>query len=198
MQNLSTEQLLEALNSAIKLNLCKDFIILLANNEINIDRFVDVNGLIQPRYMYTLCRSISAPINVSSYTTLLNHCYNDKFVDKWSLMDMWTKDHVPLSGEVVRQLINDFILENKLIKAKLTVRGKRVDLKNIHSNLLVMTAANDTVVPEEASLPVMDLVSSEDKTYEKIVTGHIGMFLADKCPAKMDNWLANRSKQVQK
>ncbi|MGG1675012.1 sporulation histidine kinase inhibitor Sda [Neobacillus sp. NRS-1170] len=31
MQNLSTEQLLEAFNSAIKLNLCKDFIILLAN-----------------------------------------------------------------------------------------------------------------------------------------------------------------------
>ncbi|MEY2195057.1 sporulation histidine kinase inhibitor Sda [Neobacillus sp. BF23-41] len=31
MHNLSTEQLLEAFNSAIKLNLCKDFIILLAN-----------------------------------------------------------------------------------------------------------------------------------------------------------------------
>ncbi|QIZ07797.1 sporulation histidine kinase inhibitor Sda [Priestia megaterium] len=31
MHNLSTEQLLEAFNSAIKLNLCKDFVILLAN-----------------------------------------------------------------------------------------------------------------------------------------------------------------------
>ena len=31
MHNLSTELLLEAFNSAIKLNLCKDFILLLAN-----------------------------------------------------------------------------------------------------------------------------------------------------------------------
>ncbi|PFN97903.1 hypothetical protein COJ85_22055 [Bacillus sp. AFS076308] len=31
MHNLSTELLLEAFNSAIKLNLCKDFIQLLAN-----------------------------------------------------------------------------------------------------------------------------------------------------------------------
>ena len=31
MHNLSTELLLEAFNSAIKLNLCKDFIRLLAN-----------------------------------------------------------------------------------------------------------------------------------------------------------------------
>lgn len=31
MHNLSTEQLLEAFDSAIKLNLCKDFILLLAN-----------------------------------------------------------------------------------------------------------------------------------------------------------------------
>jgi len=167
------------------------------NNEINIDRFVDVNGLIQPRYMYTLSRSISAPINLSSYTTLLNHCYNDKFVDKWSRMDMWTKDHVPLSGEVVRQIINDFIVENKFIEGKLTVRGKRVDLKNIHANLLVMTAANDTVVPEEASLPIMDAVSSKDKTYETFMFGHIGMFLSDKCPAYIDKWLESRSKQVQ-
>ncbi|WP_223588001.1 sporulation histidine kinase inhibitor Sda [Neobacillus bataviensis] len=34
MQNLSTEHLLEAFNSAIKLNLSKDFILLLAN-ELN-------------------------------------------------------------------------------------------------------------------------------------------------------------------
>lgn len=61
-----------------------------------------------------------------------------------------------------------------------------------------MTAANDNVVPEEASLPIMDLVSSKDKTYEKFVTGHIGMFLSDKCPVFMDKWLENRSKHVQK
>lgn len=39
MHNLSTEQLLEAFNSAIKLNLCKDFILLLAN-ELN-TRFIN-------------------------------------------------------------------------------------------------------------------------------------------------------------
>ena len=39
MRNLSTEQLLEAFDSAIKLNLCKDFVLLLAN-ELN-TRYID-------------------------------------------------------------------------------------------------------------------------------------------------------------
>ncbi|PFP25647.1 hypothetical protein COJ96_17905 [Bacillus sp. AFS073361] len=39
MHNLSTEQLLEAFDSAIKLNLCKDFVLLLAN-ELN-TRFIN-------------------------------------------------------------------------------------------------------------------------------------------------------------
>ncbi|HWL22704.1 MAG TPA: alpha/beta fold hydrolase [Ureibacillus sp.] len=166
------------------------------NNEINVDRFVDVNGLIPPRYLHYLCRFISSPIHFSSYATLLNHGYNDKFADKWARMDMWTKDHVPMSGEVLRQIYNDLIIDNKLMKGELIVCGKRVDFKNIQANLLVMTAANDNVVPEEASLPIMDLVSSKDKTYEKFVTGHIGMFLSNKCPDFMDKWLAMRTKQV--
>ena len=163
------------------------------NNEIGVDRFFDVNGLIPARYMHYLGRFISSPVHISSYAMLLNHCHNDKFMDKWARMDMWTKDHVPLSGEVLRQIVNELIIENKLIKGELIVRGKRIDLSNIRANLLVMTAANDTVVPEAASLPIMDLVSSKDKTYEKFVTGHIGMFLSDKCPDYMDKWLSNRS-----
>ncbi|MEH6996531.1 alpha/beta fold hydrolase, partial [Neobacillus drentensis] len=37
------------------------------NKDLNLDRFVDVNGLIPPRYMNYLCRSISSPFNFSSY-----------------------------------------------------------------------------------------------------------------------------------
>ncbi|MFB5196332.1 sporulation histidine kinase inhibitor Sda [Neobacillus sp. KR4-4] len=43
MHNLSTEQLLEAFDSAIKLNLCKDFVLLLAN-ELN-TRFINESSL---------------------------------------------------------------------------------------------------------------------------------------------------------
>ncbi|MFP5106384.1 sporulation histidine kinase inhibitor Sda [Neobacillus sp. C211] len=43
MHNLSTEQLLEAFNSASKLNLCKDFILLLAN-ELN-TRFINESDI---------------------------------------------------------------------------------------------------------------------------------------------------------
>ncbi|PLT35680.1 hydroxyalkanoic acid synthase [Bacillus sp. V5-8f] len=162
----------------------------------NIDRLIDVYGLIPPHYIEAMFRSVTSPVYFSPYVTLLNRATDKRFVEKWRRMNKWTKEHVPFTGEAFRQLTNDLFKENKLVKGEFTVRGKKVDLGNIKANLLVVSSKNDNLIPQEQSRPLMDLVSSEDKTYQVVEAGHVSLALTGKFSGILDTWLCDRSKNV--
>ena len=77
------------------------------------------------------------------------------------------------------------------------LRGHRVDLARIDQNLLVVTAAADHIAPRAGTMPIFDLVSSEDVTHFDRPGGHIGL-IAGSAAAKdiwpeLGDWLAERS-----
>ena len=59
--------------------------------------------------------------------------------------------------------------ENKLVRGEFTIRGNKVDLGKIKHNESVAISKNDNLIPQEQSLPLMDLVSSEDGTTYQLV-----------------------------
>jgi class III poly(R)-hydroxyalkanoic acid synthase PhaC subunit len=163
------------------------------NGDINVDRLIDVYGNVPSTYVEAMFRAVCAPIYFSNYTTLLNRAHDARYVDKWRRMNKWTTDQVPFAGEAFRQLANDFFKENKLIKQELMIGHKPVDLRNIKSNLLVISSSNDNLVPESQSLPIMDLVSSEDKTYKLVEAGHVSLALTGLFAQVVDEWASTRS-----
>lgn len=170
----------------------------LKNGSSNVDRLIDVYGLIPPKYVEAMFRAVSAPVYYSPYVSLLTRANDNRFVEKWRRMDKWTKDHVPFTGEAFRQLNNDLFKDNKLVKGEFTIHGKKANLGNIKSNLLIVTSTNDHLVPEEQSLPMMDLVSSEDKTYQIVDAGHVSLAITGKFAGILDKWLCDRSMLKQK
>ena len=167
----------------------------LRDGSINIERLIDVYGLIPASYIEGMFRSITSPIYNSPYVTLLNRAYDKRFVEKWRRMNKWTNGHIPFVGEAFRQLNNDFYKENKLVKNELTIRGEKVHLGNINMSLLVVNAKHDHLVLEEQSLPLLDLVSSEDKTYQLVEAGHISLALSGKLAGIVGDWLSERSEE---
>ena len=103
----------------------------------------------------------------------------------------------PLPAKHFDRLSNDLMKDNKLIKGEMTVRGKKVDLANIKSNLLVISSKTDHLVPNEQNLPLLDAVSSEDKTSELIEAGHVSLTLTSKFATLIDSWLSERSRSLQ-
>lgn len=165
----------------------------LKNGEFNMDRFLDVYGLVPSQYIQAAFRALNAPVNLSPYVNLLTRSYDNRFVEKWGRMDQWLKDQVPFTGETLRQIFNDILKENKVVKGEFTVRGKKADLGNIKANLLAISSKNDTLVLEEQSRPIMDLVSSEDKTFQVVEAGHVSLALSGKLASLADKWLCERS-----
>lgn len=160
---------------------------------INMDRFIDVYGVIPPSYVEGMFRATTSPVYFSPYVNLLNRAHDKRSVEKWQRMNQWTTGHVPFTGAAFKQMINDLLKENKLIKGEFTVRGKKVDLGKIEQNLLVVTSKNDYLVSEAQSLPMMDLVSSKDKTYLLVEAGHVSLAISGKFGGIVDKWLCERS-----
>lgn len=93
---------------------------------------------------------------------------------------------------------NDLYKDNKLLKGELEIGGRKVDLRNIKCPLFVFSTSRDTLVLEKQSLPVIDMVSSKDKTYEVFEGGHVSLALTGMFAVFADKWLSTRSEELQK
>jgi len=164
---------------------------------INFDRFSDVYGVIPSEYLYLMFRGLS-PVYMSPWINLFTRAHDADYVEKWRRMDKWTKDTASFAGAAFKQLLNDLYKDNKLFKGELTIGDRKVNLKNITCPVFVFSTSRDTLVLEQQSLPVMDLISSEDKTYEVFEGGHVSLALTGMFAIFADKWLSTRSNKFQK
>lgn len=122
---------------------------------------------------------------------------NEETVKNFLRMEKWIFDSPDQAGEAYRQFMKDCYQKNLLIKNKMELNGKKVNLKKISMPLLNVMAEFDHLVPTDASVPLNDAVSSSDKETLIFPTGHIGIFVGSKsqkevCPG-IARWLKPRS-----
>ncbi|PWB50795.1 MAG: class III poly(R)-hydroxyalkanoic acid synthase subunit PhaC [Candidatus Methanoperedenaceae archaeon] len=122
---------------------------------------------------------------------------NEEIVKNFLRMEKWIFDSPDQAGETFRQFMKDCYQKNLLIQNKLVIDGKKINLKNITMPLLNIMAEFDHLVPNEATIPLNDAVSSKEKEMLVFPTGHIGIFVGSKsqkevCPS-ISKWLTPRS-----
>ena len=62
-------------------------------------------------------------------------------------MEKWLNDNIPVPGEVFREFIKYCYQENLLVRNKLKIKGRLVDLKKIECPVLNLIAEKDHLVP---------------------------------------------------
>jgi polyhydroxyalkanoate synthase subunit PhaC len=117
--------------------------------------------------------------------------------EPYQAMARWVADNPPFPSRAYREWITTMYKENRLVRGTLRLRGRRVDLRRIDHNLLVVTAGADHIAPPQGTAPVLDLVSSADVTHIDRPGGHIGLMAGSKArqeiwPEIVD-WLEERS-----
>jgi polyhydroxyalkanoate synthase len=122
---------------------------------------------------------------------------NEEYIQNFLRMEKWIFDSPDQAGEAYRQFMKDCYQKNLLIKNEMMLNGKKINLKNINMPVLNVMAEFDHLVPNDASIPLSDAISSTDKETLVFPTGHIGIFVGSKsqkevCP-KIATWLRPRS-----
>jgi polyhydroxyalkanoate synthase subunit PhaC len=172
--------------------------IFLDERYFNLDKAVDTFGII-PGEMIDFGNKMLKPLTnfYGPYVTLLDRSENQKFVESWKLMQKWVTDGIPFPGEAYRQWIREFYQQNKLIKGELMIRGRRVDLQNIKANVLNIAASRDHIAMPHQVEALMNVVSSEDKEYVLMETGHVSVVFGPKAVKEtyptIGDWLEQRS-----
>lgn len=161
--------------------------------DLDFDAVIDTMGLIPSDFMEAGVRLITSPLYYSPYLSLLSKADKVEYVEKWRAFNKWTKGHIPLPGGVLKQLVNDFAKQNKLIKGTFKIHGEKVDLSNINCNLLVVASQFDRLVPKQTTEKIMDLVSSSDKKYHVNQAGHATLSGNGRLPDYLQDWLPERS-----
>jgi polyhydroxyalkanoate synthase len=117
--------------------------------------------------------------------------------DAYQAMARWVADNPPFPGAAYRDWITMMYKENGLVRGRMRLRGRRVDLSRIDQNLLIVTAGADHIAPPASTHPVLDLVSSKDVTRFDRPGGHIGLMAGSKARKEIwpdiAAWLGERS-----
>lgn len=117
--------------------------------------------------------------------------------DAYQPMAKWVADNPPFPGRAYREWITWMYKENRLVRGRLRLRGRRVDLREIEQNLLVVTAGADHIAPPPGTAPIFSLVGSGDVTHIDRPGGHIGLMAGSKAREEIwpdiADWLADRS-----
>ncbi len=117
-------------------------------------------------------------------------------------MARWVADNPPFPARAYRDWITWMYKENSLVRGRMRLRGRRVDLLSIDQSLLVVTAGADHIAPPQGTKPLLGLVGSDDVTCIDRPGGHIGLMAGSKAREEIwpdiARWLQPRSQITKK
>jgi polyhydroxyalkanoate synthase len=165
---------------------------------LDADLMVDVLGNIPGEFMnlgFLWLRPFQ--LILDKYVGLLDNIDDPAIVQNFLRMEKWIFDSPDQAGETIRQFIKDLYQGNKLVKGKLVIGNRRVNLKKATMPILNIYGEQDHLVPPHCSRCVEDLVGSVDVTTKGFPLGHIGMYVSSRAQTDLAptvaKWLIRRS-----
>jgi polyhydroxyalkanoate synthase len=167
---------------------------------VNVDLMVDTYGNMPGDLMnFGFLLLNPARLMIDKYVGFLENMDDKAFVENFIRMEKWIFDSPDVPGETFRQFMKDCYQKNLLIKSKLVLDGKRVDLKKVTMPVLNIYAQYDHLVPPGSADKLTQALGSKDTEDVCLDTGHIGIYVSSKTQKeftpKIIRWLKERDIQ---
>ena len=164
---------------------------------VDVDLAVDTLGNIPGEFLNWLFLMLKPyKLTGKKYLDALDILDDQERLATFMRMEKWIFDSPDQAGAACRQFTRDFYQGNKLVKGEVEIGGKRVDLETLTLPVLNVFAANDHLVPVDASKALAGCISSEDYTELEFPGGHIGIYVGadsrETLPAAINDWIRNR------
>lgn len=113
----------------------------------------------------------------------------DSEAERYLNFERWWGGHVVLGGEEIQYIVDNLFVGNRLSTAQLvTSDGRRIDLRNVRSPVVVFCSQGDDITPPPQALGwvrdlfggVDDIIASEQTIVYCVhdTTGHLGIFVS--------------------
>ncbi len=163
----------------------------------DVDYLVDTLGILPAESVTQMFEMQRPAQRLAGQLRLWDQMLDDDFVDNYRAFNRWGEETLPLAGEYLRETTKELSWGNKLYTGELVVDGKEARLSSIEVPLLSVVAEHDHLAPRETTLPLLELVGSEDKEEILLKGGHVSLIAGPNAVKRMwprlNDWLAVRS-----
>ncbi|MCC5809196.1 MAG: alpha/beta fold hydrolase [Ectothiorhodospiraceae bacterium] len=123
---------------------------------------------------------------VRRYRQLPEIAADEAALDDFLRMEAWMYDCPDQPGLVFHRFLNDFYLNNLLVRDALELHGQPIRLQAITAPVLNIFASQDHLVPPESASSLRErLPRGAGYQEEMLPGGHLGMFLSRGCRQRM-------------
>jgi len=144
---------------------------------IDVDAMVDTLGTIPGEQIDGAFGMLKPSMNISKYLGLFDSLEDKDKMLNFLRMEKWKADLPAIPGEMYRKYIKDLFRDNKLVKGEFELGGRKVDLKKMTVPFLNVYATDDSIIPNDSTKNVMNMIGSKDKKEYPFPGGHIGVFV---------------------
>ncbi|MBX3355423.1 MAG: alpha/beta fold hydrolase [Phycisphaeraceae bacterium] len=168
----------------------------------DVDAVVDTFGLIPPSFLGNSFAMLKPVANTfQKWQGFYDKMDDEKFLEDFFAMEVWSNDNIPISGEVYRDFVKYGFQQNLLVKGRFPLGRHRISLENIHCPVLNLTADADHLVLPCQSTPLRECVGSSDFSEMSVKAGHIGLSVGSRSHKeiwpKATAWMAERSMPIE-
>jgi polyhydroxyalkanoate synthase subunit PhaC len=165
-------------------------------SESTIDGIIATYGNCPAWLLENLFGAMTSLYRVGDFLGLCPESERDHYARLYPAFRRWLDSEVPIAGRLFRELTVDIFKKNLLYRGEMRVGKEIVDLKRVSAALLNVVASQDVLVDPNSSLPLIDMVTSTDKTTLVFPTGHVGAAVSPEAHAelwpKIAWWLRQR------
>ena len=147
----------------------------LREGRIDPDDLIDETGNVPASVVLDGIRTLKATGDLASYAGLLQNLDNREFVVAHRALTGWAQDHIPFPGATFRQTVDWFIRDDQLVRGRLVLGGREIDLRSITCPVLNVVGAMDHIVPPASTAPILDLLANVDDA--PFPAGHVGLIV---------------------
>ena len=148
---------------------------LLRKGRISVEDLIDETGNVPARVVLEGIRSTNVTGGLAAYASLLSNLDNSDYIAAHQALTGWAQDHIPFAGACFRQTADWFIKDDQLVKGRVTMGGRVVDLRSIKCPVLNVVGDGDHLVPPESTAPILEVIAHVDDLHFR--AGHVGLIV---------------------
>jgi polyhydroxyalkanoate synthase len=170
----------------------------LREGRLEVEDLLDETGNVPADALYSGFYMLAPTTEIAQKATLLEHLWNDEFVEAYQAMGQWTRDHVPFPGAAFRQVVQQLVRDNVLTTGAIRLGDRVVRLGDVRAEVLVAMAERDGVVPAGATEPALGLVGDPRRRHALYLPGGHVTFGAGKAARRhtmprLTQWITSHS-----
>ena len=169
------------------------------NEDFDVERVAEQWGVLPGRFVDTANKMMKPVTNFwTTYRRLWDNVQEGTARrEAYQSMAKWVGDNPPFAGRAFAQWVQMMYRDPELLRGRVRLRGRLVDLRRIDQSVLVISAGADHIAPRPGTLPFFDVISSEDVEHLDRPGGHIGLVAGSAARNELwpsiSEWLAERS-----